>query len=100
MTCKECKKLHGEGVECAFEGETFSSDNWNCWTLSILREKYWQFDDIHESLDDYATLIPYTKKYENWFVFMGWYKSRGKTDQLIDMATLKPVTLEFTEKLL
>ena len=88
MTCKECKELHKTGFEseCAFEGGAFSSDNWNCWTLNKLREKYWQFDNIVESLDDYATLIPFdiddNSWYYNGFVYMKWYKSRWRTDQL------------------
>jgi len=87
--CKECQRLHKEWfeAECAFEWGSFSSKNWNCWTMYKLREKYWWFKDIKESLDDYATLIPFDidndlEGYYNGFVYMKWYKNRGKTDQL------------------
>lgn len=109
MKCKLCiekektwNKENSE-IECAFENWVFSEKNWNCWTMVLLREKA-----ENNSLwvnDTNAWLIPYhfdTEVWyeESWFIYLEWYKSRGKTDKCIDMETLKPVNLELIEKIL
>ena len=42
MNCKPCEKRGqtwpGSPPKCAFQGEFFSADNWNCATMNLLRD--------------------------------------------------------------
>jgi len=84
MKCKECiikekdLDLGNSPILCAFETWRFSIDNWNCWTMDILREQVeWIWND-----DNNAWLIPI----EDWYLYLQWYKSRWATDKLMVIA--------------
>jgi len=90
-------------IECAFETGIFSSDNWNCWTMDILRDKAQQNeiynDDMYAWLIAYEVWEPFYEWYEFWYLYLEWYKSRGRTDKCINMDTLQPLTLELALKI-
>lgn len=95
-------------IECAFESGVFSENNWNCWTMDILRDMA-QKNEVYND-DMYAWLIAYEFiDYEKsneywevsliWYLYLEWYKQRGKTDRCINMETLQPLTLELALKI-
>ena len=98
MKCKECiiKEVEwdkdNDPIICAFENWYFSSDNWNCWIMDILRDKVeWIYND-----DTSAWLLPF----KDWFIYLEWYKSRWTTDKLIVIAEdwfYKPYLEDLTE---
>lgn len=101
MKCKRCLKKKKEWsstsspIKCAFENWYFSSNNWNCWTMDILREKA-EENRVHND-DRNASLIPY----EYWYLYLEWYKDRGATDRLIDMDNVgEEVTLELINEII
>lgn len=96
--CLAKRKLWGEHsspIKCAFNWEksSFSSDNWNCWLLDILREEAEQNYTYND--DMYGSVIAMSDHPKVEFVYLEWYKSRGTTDKLVDMNTLKPLKYKF-----
>ena len=61
-------------------------------------------DDMYAWLVSYE-FIDYEKSNEYWevsliwYLYLEWYKSRGKTDRCINMETLQPLTLELAYKI-
>ncbi len=94
MACKRCiekgkPENYGSDPECAFESERFDKDNWNCATLNELREDieilnekqpypYYGAVSILYSNDNTLCTLPL----EEGFLIIGWYKQRGKVDNL------------------
>ena len=84
--CKLCelrgKTWNGDDPVCAFDDkgmliEDFKS-NWKCATLSVLRKISYNEDRVIFSNDENASIIDY----EGDFIFLKWYKSRGRTDYI------------------
>lgn len=84
--CKLCnlrgKTWNGSDPVCAFDDkgmliEDFKS-NWKCATLSVLREISYNEDRVIFSNDENASIIDY----DGNFIFLKWYKSRGRTDYI------------------
>lgn len=72
----------GSPVRCAFlEDGTFTSDNWQCVTIGILRD----LAEIlgHDARDDGVSFgfVPV----DGEFIAMSWYKSRGATGMAVVM---------------
>jgi hypothetical protein len=97
--CKQRgKRWSGSDPECAFRSGVFSGDNWNCATMSCLR-------DVAEKLglcwrnDDSAGSIGYVPAEEGYIV-MTWYKNRGQTGNALvvcDDQEHAPLSLEVAE---
>jgi hypothetical protein len=89
--CPRCKKRgkvwEGDDPVCGFDEQgNFLSRNWNCATLNALRERCkisW--------CDDYS--IGVTSKPDCGFLILKWYKSRGRTDSLVN-DEFEPATLK------
>lgn len=116
MTCSRCKDAYADGKpdtfgsepECAFKTEVFDSSNWQCQTMNELRdltEKSATYND-----DQWAAIIviPAPTNDEERaarvadFIFLGWYKHRGRTEAayMLDQTKMMPLTLEVAEKVL
>jgi len=94
-------------IECAFDNKqkTFSSNNWNCWTLEKLRDYFLDTDITIWNQDQNAGLIPYEIEekgnYEIGYLFLEWYKSRWETEKLLICNSPKEkVKLEYIEKII
>lgn len=77
--------------KCAFEnGGVFISDNWNCYTMNRLRVA--AYEDALGTEDQYAALLTH----DGWFIVLGWYKHRGRTEAawLMDGEEMRPLSLE------
>lgn len=82
--CKLCdlrgKTWNGDDPKCAFNDKGMLKkdfrDNWKCATLSILRSISYDKDRVIFSEDENASVLDH----EGNFIFLKWYKSRGKTD--------------------
>lgn len=102
MTCERCKKRgktwNGGDPVCAFEGGMFSDENWNCATMNELRALV--EDRAVWNEDNNAAILPL--KYEPYFLFMGWYKSRGRTDYVgvFDGSRMSDLRLKDAEEIL
>ena len=101
--CKKCfvrgKTWNGDDPICAFDekGKLTSKNNWNCATLSELREailevsNYSPYFDFNESFNGFDISITY-RRYEDSHramiildgtpVYLAWYKSRGSTEYI------------------
>lgn len=100
--CSKCAAAdHLEGRKCAFRSGVFDTDNWNCEGLYTLRSDAYRREVVVYSEDNNACLVPF----EGRFLFLGWYKGRGRVDELRFMDVdepiiLAPVTLEQMEEVL
>jgi len=102
---KEWSKEH-DPIQCAFDNKEniFNTENWNCWTMDVLREK--AMDSEIWNQDQYASLIPYEIQLDDWsyiisYLYLEWYKSRGRTEKLLNMEKdWKIPTLEEIEKII
>lgn len=70
-------------IECAFSSGEFSTDNWGCRTMSLLRD---YSDDFFKYRDDFVNgsigVLPVPEyKDLSGYVVMTWYKDRGRTGQ-------------------
>ena len=100
MTCKMCKERKqtwsGDAPSCAFETDTFESDNWNCATMNALRDMAEARSSlIVYSNDQKAILLPF--RYEPLFLLLSWYKSRGRTEQAWVVGDEEPTKLTLKE---
>jgi len=92
MTCKMCiergKTWNGDDPKCAFDGEF--KDNWNCATLSAIRDLYDERNkENHEYIefqycDDqkYMTIKIDHLLNDALALWVTWYKSRGRTEAM------------------
>lgn len=115
MTCKRCATFlqhhplidgHHElssgirmgPIQCAFpDGKTFSSDNWNCETMTTLRvlsgedghewdgmtlfHAHYRWDDNADSIGVLAIPDLRDNDAQSGYLVMTWHKSHGKTGQ-------------------
>ena len=81
------KALHQSPIECAFENDNFSTDNWCCQTLSELRDLceekgHYERDDMRCAS---IGVLPIPESEDNnvqqGYLVMTWYKDRGRTGQ-------------------
>lgn len=93
--CPRCEKAgrqpanFGSPRGCAFLSGTFDSDNWNCMTANALRDIV-EADDswrVHSD-DEHLGVIPWDG---GRFVVLTWYKSRGRTGQIVVMSDNEPI---------
>lgn len=94
MTCEQCKKRgktwEGSDPTCAFERGAFNAENWNCASVSLLRDLVYEGQDPMPSGVDYRYCED--QKYATVQVdhvegvggalalWVTWYKSRGRTE--------------------
>jgi len=99
MPCKLCKERgktwEGSDPKCAFESGTFNMDNWNCATMNELRDIAGEIGLNYRNGLDSASFgaVPF----EEGYIVMTWYKSRGKTGNaqvMHDNEPAKPLTEE------
>ena len=97
MTCDLCQTtpLHAAS-RCAFDEKgVFDPDNYLCGTIQSLRELAEEEDyiSIHPEVEQRVAVIPVPDyplcsdsepQYD--FVILGWYKSRGRTEQAFMMS--------------
>lgn len=113
--CSRCaargKTWNGGDPECGFtEDGTFKVDNWNCASLNDLRQ--WIYtgvvsNTIHTYREDYSYVvidIEDVEPVEGRYLHLSWYKSRGKTDNIMivdtDNGVLRTATLDDIEAIL
>lgn len=81
--CKECEKRgktwEGNDPVCAFDSDGKFQDNWNCATLNIIREHMLCSNTMCHGFDESLGVFAY----ENMFLILRWYKSRGRIDELL-----------------
>jgi hypothetical protein len=98
--CAACrargKTWNGGDPECAFQhGKPFSSDNWNCATMDLVRDLAGRYGDpprdgvirdyTSEGYDTYAVIrvdTDYIDVESCHSMYVTWYKSRGRTSAL------------------
>lgn len=106
MKCNLCattpKNWEGDDRKCAFESGTFSDDNWNCATMSKLRdiaENYRIYGD-----DQSIAVIPVSEvgEYNSGWLVLSWYKSRGRTDvaQIVSYGDVVQVRIAHAEEII
>jgi len=102
VTCSACISLgkrpahFATSRRCAFEGEAFSNDNWNCGTMNALREAcVWSTRDDDQNACIGVVPLPGNTT-QSGYIVLSWYKERGCTGQAIvmdDDQPPKPLTL-------
>lgn len=103
MTCWRCKEDPQPGWfasprKCAFPDGVFTSDNWNCATMSLVRYKCpGNFDDhglIYGDEDEYCSAkyidldgetFPALGRDVSGFLVLQWYKRRGRVTGAVVM---------------
>ena len=101
VTCKACtdrgKTWSGADPKCAFEGHTYSLDNWNCATMWLLRKIVASEEDGYGSISGVSYQFCEDQKYATiacdevegldgaLCLWMSWYKRRGATDRMFLM---------------
>jgi len=76
------KEFHYSPIRCAFENGVFSKENWNCQTMSKLREvcDYSARDDMSAGSMGAMPIDESEKEgIQQGFIIMTWYKDRGAT---------------------
>lgn len=112
MACRLCtergKTWSGDDPRCAFETGIFDTNNWNCATMSRLRDISRQLHT--ETRDDMACAsigyVPLSNDYADGdmdagYIVMTWYKDRGRTGQALimwDDNEPRPLTLREAEE--
>lgn len=94
---------------CGFkEDGSFNPDNWNCETLKAYREKAYELEDNYvrsiirkNNGQSFITFVVDHDDKHIDFLCMGWYKNRGRTENLfmLSESEIKPVTRDDTLKL-
>lgn len=107
--CKERGKTwRGSDPKCAFRFGVFSSDNWNCATLSDLRVLAEQLQDRvcswgysvtynYRHGDDSIAVLPCPEDCKQMgFVVLSWYKQRGAVDSahVLECGRVENITLD------
>ena len=102
MKCKMCKargkNWEGSDPKCAFESGVFSTENWNCATMNLLRDSTdWKRRD---DMDAGSIGVIHTV----WgYLVMLWYKDRGRTTDAYIITEGEPIDsldLELAEKII
>lgn len=101
-SCELCGKEwqpenFGSPRKCAFEGETFSGDNWNCGLVTVIRSEMGEGDGCHslhfrdDEISTYGALVvavpdPDPQDFCDYslsgLLIGSWYKERGTCDDL------------------
>lgn len=96
MPCQACitrgKTWQGSDPKCAFENATFSADNWNCATVSLIRNLATRADlypsRVHhvvcDSEEQYSAMdVSDVKMLDDALtLWVQWYKNRGRTQAM------------------
>ena len=88
-TAPSCPRCIGAGQphyfasarRCAFAGDVFSPDNWNCETVNTLRDTAEQLGFKARDEDVSFGFIPAGARY----IAVTWYKERGRTSEMLVM---------------
>lgn len=93
------KTWKGDDRKCAFLNGVFNTDNWNCSIMNELRDLC---ENVVWSNDQNASLLPIDGFGEYTYLFLGWYKNRGRTEQafLISDRSTKQLALEDALKII
>lgn len=94
MICELCKNRgktwNGDDPKCAFQVDQFSTANWMCATMNVLRDLA---DKNQGDVGEFGTYklrhcdhsfaaLPFTDRDGvERFIVLSWYKSRGRTGQ-------------------
>lgn len=91
MTCRYCEGktattdtsnpefvIHREAPKCAFPEGVFVDANWDCGTMNHLRDIAEYRNDSIWNEDQWGGIIPVPDAGK--FIVLGWYKSRGRTE--------------------
>lgn len=93
--CKRCQddpqpEHFGSPRRCAFESGIFSSNNWSCGTVNVLRHWAYEEGTAYRYNDTSIAIVPLyaddTWDLDGWIV-MTYYKDRGKTSGAFIVAT-------------
>lgn len=88
MTCKACvtrgKTWVGSDPKCGFENSTFSPDNWNCATASLIRDvaELEGNSNVQHAIcdsDERYSTINVSEINDAIALWVNWYKRRGRT---------------------
>jgi hypothetical protein len=116
MTCKRCEEYYrayplvdgkhrgeyweSDPIQCAFVGEEFDVENWNCQTMDGLRGLLETVPGSSRMRDDTSAasvgvlIIPHTlEEMQQGYVVTTWYKERGATGQAWVMCDGEPPKL-------
>jgi len=81
VACRRCtergKTWEGGDPRCAFEGPQFSSDNWNCATMVLVRFIASDHGMAVPCGDSTTAVLPMSDGGE--CLVLAWYKRRGRT---------------------
>ncbi|HET7616630.1 MAG TPA: hypothetical protein VFK27_06665 [Bacillales bacterium] len=104
--CKRCrdrgKTWSGDDPRCAFPDGVFTSHNWNCATMNILRDIADKFGKTYRDDNSCGSFgyIPMDHDYApddfdtlGGYIAMAWYKERGKTGNAVFMTDDETVPL-------
>lgn len=101
--CQRCvgrgKTWEGSDPTCAFTRGYFSSNNWACATMLALRDLTEDTTAVWND-DHHAGLLPIP---DGEFLFMRWYKNRGRTDVAVVLdydGVRRTLTIEEAEHIL
>jgi len=99
MSCYFCKKRGktwtGDDPNCAFPNGRFNHVNWNCATMNYLRDiseelgLTWRYND--SSFGAVPFEINRDQLPNQGYIFMTWYKRRGKTGNAVVMEDDEPI---------
>lgn len=96
----------GSPIRCAFTNDgMFTSDNWNCRTMSVLRGACYNNYTYRDDMDAGSIGICHIPENDiiSGYVVLTYYKDRGKTGSatiVYDDETPKPLTLEMAEAII
>jgi hypothetical protein len=96
--CPACKSRpkdwEGSNPKCGFLEGVFSTENWNCATLNVLRDAIEDRNSREYCGDQSCVTLPLSDCGE--FLVVTWYKNRGCTEGcfVIDGAQMRKATLK------
>lgn len=105
MTCAKCLAADPQPANfasprrCGFDkDDVFQSNNWNCLTLTSLRESAHIAEVVSFKDDQAASALPNYARDDGSFLILGWYKDRGRTEfagLLHESSRVQPRWLQF-----
>lgn len=92
-------------IQCAFENNVFSGENWCCQTMLKLREicdAREQRDRCDMAAGSFGWLRVPECDYQNGYLVMAWYKDRGATGiaKVIQEESVETLTLDTAEQII
>jgi hypothetical protein len=104
MVCNKCN-LDRQPInfastrECAFIKGEFYDGNWNCGWMNRFREWIEKSNRVFWNDDQNCGVLPIPDSGE--FLILGWYKSRGRTEQAYIMGDkIEPLTEEKAKEII